>query len=254
MRKCIITTGCDPSEPWVALHELTFPRFKKYAERYGYDFKPIWYQNINHDVFREFYNPGTFVEGAVNYEARQDFIRWRMNRNVLAPNWLRYAAIIQMLDGEYDEVVYVDGDLVIADFENDFMAGVPEEKWLACPLNGPSPDNAGPGGPLLVTRSCAASLEFWRRVWFSKRWITHQWWTDGVDFMDLLGYTVEPPIHKHRATEYDGAIHYFPFDMVNWFDESVSIRAKFYHPTGGGSGNPARKIGQIERLVRNLNI
>jgi hypothetical protein len=250
MRKCIITTGCDPREPWTAVHALTFPRFKKYGELHGYDFKPIWYQDIHHDVFKEFYNPGPFVDGAVNYGVRQDFIRWKMNRNVLAPNWLRYAAIMQMLDGYYDLVVYFDGDLVVGDFSTDFMAEVPADKWLACPLNGPSPDNAGPGGPLLATRSCPASLDFWRRVWFARKWITHEWWTDGVDFMDLLGFTITPPIHKERVSEYDPFVHYFPMGMVDWFDTAFNPGAKFYHPTGGGSGAPERKVGQIENMIR----
>jgi hypothetical protein len=250
MRKCIITTGCDPQEPWTAVHALTFPRFRKYGELFGYDFKPIWYNDIKHDVFREFYNPTPFVEGAVNYEARQDFIRWRLNRMVLAPNWLRYAAIMQMLDGEYDVVVYVDGDLVVGDFSTDFMADVPIDKWLACPLNGPDPSNAGPGGPLLATRACPASMDFWRKVWFSKKWITHQWWTDGVDFMDMLGFTITPPIHKERGTEYDSFVHYFPAGTVQWFNQDFPLGAKFYHPTGGGSGNPERKVGQIENMIR----
>ena len=45
--------------------------------------------------FPEFYSPDQFTEGARNYEVRKDFIRWSMNRRWLAPNWIRYAAIIQ---------------------------------------------------------------------------------------------------------------------------------------------------------------
>jgi hypothetical protein len=249
MRKCIITTGCDPSEPWTAVHALTFPRFRRYSEAHGYDFKPIWYGDIDPNVFPEFRAPETFIAGAVNYEVRKDFIRWRMDRILLAPNWLRYAAIIQMLDGEYDVVVYMDSDLVIEDFSVDLLDEVPADRWLACPLNGPSSDNAGPGGPLVATRSCSESRAFWKSVWFGRKWIEHPWWTDGVDFMDLLGFTVSPPIRKERATEYDSIVHYLPFGTVHWFKEPDSTRARFYHPTGSGSGAPERKVEQISRLL-----
>ena len=117
---------------------------QKYAERHEYDFRAIWYDDIDPARFPEFRNPEPFVQGAVNYVRRRDFIRWRLDRSLLAPNWLRYAAVIQLLD-EYDIVVYFDADLVIADFETDIAAGIPSEKWLAAPICGPSPDNAGPG-------------------------------------------------------------------------------------------------------------
>jgi hypothetical protein len=254
VRKVIITTSADPREPWGAVHALTFPRFRKYAELHGYDFKPIWYDDIDHAVFPEFRNPQPFVEGAVNFDVRADFIRWKMDRNLLAPNWLRYAAILQLIDyGEYDVVVYVDGDLVVGDFETDFMTEIPSDKWLIAPINGPDPNNAGPGGPLLATRACAESREFWRKVWFAKKWIMHPWWTDGVDFMDMLGYTINPPIHKERATEYDASWFVLPSEWVVWFGANPNTRGKFYHP-GGGSGRAEEKVGEIERMIREKGI
>jgi hypothetical protein len=248
MRKVIVTTGCAPVEPWAALYDLTFPRFREYAHLHGYDFKPIWYSDIDNAVFPEFNNPLPFTTGAANYEVRKDFINWKMDRSKLAPNWLRYAGIMQMLDDEYDVVLYVDGDLVIGDYRDDVIAGVSDDKWLITPLNGPSHDNAGPGGPLFAIRACSASREFWRRVWFGKKWISHQWWTDGVDFMDLLGYTINPPIHKERSTEYDPFVHILPSEWVVWFEANPGARGKFYHP-GGGSGRAEEKVGEIKRLI-----
>ena len=256
MRKVILTTGCDPSEPWTRVHALTFPRFRKYAERHGYDFVSAWYNGDNYQVdaarFPEFYSPDQFTEGARNYEVRKDFIRWSMNRRWLAPNWIRYAAIIQLLE-TYDVVMYLDGDVVIGDFETDAIAGVPEEKWLVAPLNGPSPDNAGPGGPLFIVKSCAEAKAFWTRVWQGRKWISHEWWTDGVDFMDALGYSIEPPIHKVRDTEYDRAFQILPSDWMVWFGANPGARGHFYHP-GGGGGRADAKVGEIKRLIAEYGI
>lgn len=247
MRKIIITSGFDPRETeWKAVLDLTWPRFQRYADCHGYDFRPVWYEDIDQRMFPEFKNPGPFIGDAARRGSRLDFILWKYDRSMLAPNWLRYAAVLQLLD-EYELIVYLDGDVLIAGMETDLAAGIPTEKWLASAICGPSPDNAGPGGPLFVTRSCEAAWSFWLKVWQGKKWITHPEWTDGVDFMDLLGYTVEPPVHKVRASEYDSAFYELPREWVAWGRNPAP--AKAYH-MGGGNAEPAGKAGDIARLIR----
>ena len=140
MRKIIITTGCDPREPWKAVLDLTVPRMEKYAAMHGYDFKALWYHDVE-TRFAEFHNPEPYVHGAAAYEVRKDFINWSVDRGMLAPNWIRYAAVLMLLE-EYDVIVYMDGDLVIANFEKDVIVDMPPEKWLGASICGPSPDNA----------------------------------------------------------------------------------------------------------------
>jgi hypothetical protein len=246
MRKILITTGCDPREPWKAVLDLTVPRMEKYASLHGYDFKALWYHDVEHR-YAEFHNPEPYVHGAAAYEVRKDFINWSVDRGMLAPNWIRYAAVLMLLE-EYDVIVYMDGDLVIANFEKDVIADMPPEKWLGASICGPSPDNAGPGGPLFITRSCPASKNFWLRVWEGKKWLAHPNWTDGVDFMDLLGYSIMPPVHRVRTTEYDSAFYQLPPDWIAWGAHPEET-ARFYHISAGLSGDAERKLTYIKAII-----
>lgn len=250
MKKIIITTGCDPREAWKEVLAISVPRFERYAARQGYDFKAIWYPDINLARFPEFRFPDTFTHGAVNPDSRANFIRWNLDRGMLAPNWLRYAAAIQLLD-TYDLVVYFDGDCVIADFEHDLLADMPADRWLAAPICGPSSDNAGPGGPLWATRSCDESKAFWDRVWHGRKWITHPEWTDGVDFMDLLGYSIYPPVRKIRESEYDAAFYQISNRWATW-GENPGDGGRCYHIAGGGA--PEGKGAAMKALIARLGI
>ena len=246
MKKVLITTGCDPREPWQAVNDLTFPRMAKYAGLHGYDFKALWYHDVELQ-FPEFHKPLSFTAGAVNYEVRKDFINWSVDRGMLAPNWIRYAAVIKLF-AEYDVIVYMDSDLVIADYSKDVIEDMPADKWLGASICGPSPDNAGPGGPLFITRRCGEAYGFWIRVWEGKKWITHPTWTDGVDFMDLLGYTIMPPVHRERATEYDAAFYQLPPDWIAWGAHPEQV-ARFYHISAGASGDAVGKLPNIQRII-----
>lgn|GEM_PF-5261912 len=231
MKKIIITTGCASGEAWQAVLDISVPRFKKYAERHDYDFKAIWYNDIDAKLFPEFWDANRFDVGAINNDQRRDFIRWTRSRNMLAPNWLRYAAVIQLLK-QYDVVLYFDADCVLADFETDLSKELQGEKWLATPLCSPSPGEAAPG-TLWVTRSCDQSKDFWWKVWCGQLWKVHPLWTDGVDFMDMLGYSTIPPVHKVRATEYDKSFVALSGEWGVYFVQNPQARGKCYHVAGG---------------------
>lgn len=245
MKKLLLTTACDPKEPWAEVLAQTHPRMLRYAARHGYDFLAAWYPDVAD--YPAFAYPDTFVAGAVNYDLRADFIRWKLNRAWLAPNWIRYAATLKALS-TYDAVVYLDGDVLIAYFDRDVLDEVPADKWLAASICGPSPDNAGPGGPMFATRSCLESVAFWAQVWIGRKWIAHPWWTDGVDFMDLLGYSIMPPVHKERETEYDASFHRIPDGWIGWGAEPAR-GARFLHVSEGDSGNAGGKLANIQRII-----
>lgn len=247
MRKIIITTGCIPGEPWQQVLDLSVPRFRRYADRHGYEFSAVWYGGLNVRFDHVFHHPEAFIEGVVNYEARKDFILWNRDRTVLAPNWLRYAWTIQLME-TYDLVVYLDGDVVVGDFETDVASAFPDGKWMATPVNGPSPDNAGPGGPLYAVRSCEEARAFWWKLWLGQAWKRHSLWTDGVDLFDLLGYTLSEPVRKVRETEYDPFVEILPSDWMVWYNQNPMARGHFYH-IGGGNANPSGKAETMRRLI-----
>ena len=245
MKKIIITTGAGPGESdWEELLSITSPRMEVYADRHGYDFKEFWYTDLDDAWGWVFSHPDGFVEGAVNYDVRKDFIRWKVDRSLLAPCWLRYAAIMQLME-DYDVVVYLDGDVVVCDFSEDFLSAMPEDKWLGSPISGPSADNAGPGGPMIITRSNAQAKAFWRRVWDGRLWIPNPLWTDGVDFMAELGYTTSAPVHKVVATVYDPHFYEVPRNWLAWHPE----RGRMVH-AAGGSGNVGAKMQIIRQIIQ----
>ncbi len=244
MKKALISTSCRVDEAWTAVLDVSFPRFREYAKENGYDFIPIWYDGLSPILEHDFTHPDRFLDGVINYEQRKDFILWKLNRDLLAPNWLRYAWTVQLLE-KYDVVLYLDGD-VIVNTKDDVLDAVPEDSWLACPVNGPSPDNAGPGGPMYLARSGDRSIDFWRRVWNGQLWKTHPSWTDGVDFMALLGYSISEPVHKIRDSEYD--FFTIPHEWMVWRGQGQVEKGKMYH-IGGGNGDPIGKAALMRRIV-----
>jgi hypothetical protein len=252
LRKIIITTGCGPEEKeWQEVCDISVPRFKRYAREQGYDFKAVWYDDINRERFPEFWNAKQFIGNADLQPWRKDWILWKGNRSMLSPNWIRYAACMQLLR-EYDLVVYFDVDTVIADFDSDVAEGFPYSKWLAGPVNGPDPMSAGPGGALWMTRSCSESKEFWQLFWEGKRWTHHPLWTDGIDFMSMLGYSTIPPIRKVRHTRYDRAWYTIPAEWNVYFREHPEQVGKCYHVAGGLA--PLDKVTAMQSLIERLEI
>jgi hypothetical protein len=245
VKKVLLTTGCAPDEPWAEVLALTHPRMRSYAERNGYGFLSAWYEHVV-DRSDEFMNPEPFLDGAINQDVRSDFLRWRGDRRLLAPNWIRYAVAEQLLRRGVDLVVYLDGDVVVMDRNVDVADVIPEDRWLAAPINGPSPDNAGPGGPLWAIRRCPEALAFLEANWAGQLWKTHPNWTDGVDFMALLGYTIHEPVHKDRVTEYDAGFFEIPRPWMAWYPNS----GNFVHVQAGvQSGNAAGKVGLIRSML-----
>ncbi len=244
MTKVLLTTGCDPAEPWAEVLALTHPRMRNYATRHGYDFVPAWYRHVI-DRAEEFMHPDAFVEDAINYDLRADFIRWRMDRSRLAPNWIRYAVAEQMLRQGIDLVVYVDGDVVVLDPSDDIADAIPSDRWLASPISGPSRDNAGPGGPLWAVRRCPEALAFLESNWAGGIWKSHPAWTDGVDFMAMLGYSVWPTVRKVGPSPYDAGFCELGHRWMGWYPD---MGGRFLH-IGGGNANPAGKADLIRRIV-----
>jgi len=241
MTKVLLTTGCDPAErEWAEVLALTHPRMRSYATRHGYDFVPAWYRHVI-DRSDEFYHPEAFVDGAVNYEVRADFIRWRQDRSRLAPNWIRYAVAEQMLRQGVDLVVYVDGDVVIMDKLEDVADAIPADRWLASPVNGPAVDNAGPGGPLWAVRRCPDALAFLEANWRGQVWKSHPAWTDGVDMLALLGYSTWPTVRKIAPSQYDAGFCELRREWMGWYPES----GRFVHIGGGGFAGKAEKIRRM---------
>ena len=242
----LFTTGACGEPDWEAVLSLTAPRMQDYADAHGYEFKQLWYDDLKPEWLTLFHDPEPFLGGAINQEVRAPFLRWKSDPHFLAPCWLRYAYILQLLDEGYDVIAYLDADVAVLDKSEDFLSLIPSTRWLATPISGPSTDNAGPGGAMMVTRNTDMSRLFWRLVWQGQLWKSHPEWTDGVDFMAMLGYTITAPVHKILTTAYDPFFCEIRNDWFTWYPG----KARMIHAAGeGGSGNTAWKIGVLHQII-----
>jgi hypothetical protein len=246
MKRIIVTNGCHPDEPWKAVCDISHPRFKQYADRHGYDFMPMWYDGLKGDPrFVDFWNPAHFAAGAIEYARRRGFIHWVRDESLLAPNWLRYAWTLKLLD-TYDLVVYVDSDIAIVDPSSDIAEGFPDDKWLAGPVV-QNENGGGPGGAVYMTRGGPEARAFWQKMWEGQLWKLHPMWTDGVDFMAALGYSVMPPVRKVQESPYDVAFWRMPDAWATYWTGEMVPGVKAYHIAGGNwnPGGKAATLGEI---------
>ena len=85
MTKAFIAMKGDPAEgEWNEVYSLAHSTFRPYAEKHGYDFLPLWYENV--DAARW---PG-LISGRPP--------AWHHDANRSHPYWLKIPAIIETLE------------------------------------------------------------------------------------------------------------------------------------------------------------
>ena len=145
MRKAFIAMKGDPSEgEWNEVYSLAHSTFRPYAEKHGYDFLPLWYENV--DAARW---PG-LISGRPP--------AWHHDANRSHPYWLKIPAIIETLE-KYDVVVYMDSDCLILDDSIDIFSVVPKEREIALA------EVNGYGGPVVSTAVSVSRGYYGLRFW-----------------------------------------------------------------------------------------
>ena len=184
MKKVLITCGADPEEitGYYQLFKLAEPTFQSYADRWGFEYRSIWF----HDIHAEKW-PG-IISG------REP--RWKHNQERTAPYYLKIPAVAEMLE-EYDLVFYMDSDCCILDDRRNIEDALPEGKEL-----GFNDLGYGPFASVSLTRRSDLTRKFWRGVWDCEAWRTCKWY-DNAGVQSLLGYTTDTePMVKICDTEY----------------------------------------------------
>jgi hypothetical protein len=185
------------------LLDLALPGFVEYAERQGYDLLT---------------DPPTML--------------------MRPPSWGKLPAVRDALD-QYDEVLWIDADVVILDPTDDISADVPADAWQAITRHH-TPEGEIPScGVWLVRRPMWKTLE---DMWRQTRYLDHPWWEQAA-LLHTLGYNpntrpVERPNIKPRLydrTHWVGvewnALH---LEFPSGLEEIDPVQARFVH-CGPGS-------------------
>src|SRR5208337_4530915 len=150
MKKAFIAMKGDLAEKdWREVNHLSHARFRSYAKKHGYDFLPLWYDDLDCDRW-----PG-IISGREPH--------WKHDESRTHPYWLKIPAIIETLE-KYDLVVYMDSDCLILDDRKDISEELPAGKSFAMA------EVAGWGGKVVstavsVSHSDFMAMAFWREAW-----------------------------------------------------------------------------------------
>jgi hypothetical protein len=148
MRRAIVTFGVGPHRE---LLDVALPSFERYAEAHGYEL-----------VVAEFDPP------SVSRPA----------------SWIK-VPILKSALGHFDEVLWLDADVVIVDHSDDIAGSVPGERWQALAQHNSASDGLHPNcGVWLLRKPMIPALD---ELWAMTRYVEHPWWEQAA-MHELLGY------------------------------------------------------------------
>lgn len=168
MRKAIATFGTGPS---AELLTTTLPTFTDYAERHGYDV--------------------VIGDGASSDRP---------------PAWGK-VALLQRLLHTYDFVLWLDADTIILDPSEDILSEVPGDAFQALVVTPCNPgEGSSPCTGVWGMRAGETAQRFLLAVWAQTDLVHHKWWEQAA-VMRLLGWTLDVPLAKQQASEWDAGTH-----------------------------------------------
>ncbi len=176
------------------LLEISRPGFAEYARRHGYDYH----------------------EGA-QPESRP-------------PSWWKVPLLYDAL-WSYDEVLWLDCDVVIVDPSADIAAEVPRSYWQAMVKHHTSDGEVPNCGVWLVRRPMARYLA---DIWGMEGYRDHVWWEQAA-MLDFLGYEHEPrPVRLHAPTPLYDRTHFLPLEWNSHEQNDRHPSPRFAHVTPNG--------------------
>jgi len=157
----LCTLGAGPHEELLA---IVRPTFEAYAARHGYDF-------------------------VAETESLDDTRPLPWSKIVL----------FQRLMRSYELVLWIDCDAVIIDGSADIADSLSKKATFGLVAHatpeGPEIPNTG----VVLIRSSRKAQRFLDRVWQRTEYIDHKWWENAA-FLELLGYSADPPVTRVRET------------------------------------------------------
>jgi hypothetical protein len=177
------------------LLEVSLPAMRRYAERYGYDLFP---------------NPPTMLTRPAS--------------------WMKLPMLADALE-EYDEVLWLDADVLIVEEELDLAEEVPADAWQAL-VRHHTPDGEVPNcGVWLLRSEMQPVLE---ELWSMEQYLGHPWWEQGA-LLELLGYRGRP-VSLEAPTELCRRTHWLGLEWNSHEERDRHPRPRFVHATCGPLG------------------
>jgi glycosyl transferase family (putative galactosyltransferase) len=170
--------------------------------------------------------------------------------------------LLQRLLAEYDEVLWLDADLVILDQSEDLAASVPPASYQAL-VETRYEDQAWVNSGVWYLRSDERTARFLQAVWDSTEHIDHPWW-ENAPILELLGYDLDPRVPR-RPTPWSEGTTILPEEwnrQMDTFDLRAKARIRHYAATSNTrreqwirtdadrvTGNPTWVIGAGRRFA-----
>jgi hypothetical protein len=190
MSRALVTfaVGADYQE----LLELARPGFREYAELHGYDLHTT--------------PPATSSR---------------------APSWRKVPRLLHLLD-TYDEVLWVDCDVVIVDPSWDLADDVPDQDWQALVAHH-TPDGEIPNcGVWYLRPPMQPVLE---QMWRMDQYTSHIWWEQAA-LLELLGYHGHP-VRLEHPTELYARTCWLDLEWNSHEERDRQPQPRFAHATCG---------------------
>jgi hypothetical protein len=190
---------------YTRLLELSQPAMERYADRHGYE------------LYR--------VEGMKE-------ILERAGAFERPPSWWKIPLLDAAL-GTYDEVLWLDADVMILDDDLDIADETPAEAWQAL-VRHHTTDGEVPNCGVWLLRWPMRKLL--GEVWGMTQYLNHGWW-EQAGMLDLLGYRDQPrPVVHLDSTPLYEATHWLPLEWNSHESMDRHPNPRFAHVTAGPVG------------------
>jgi hypothetical protein len=170
-RKVLCSLGVGPHEE---LLDLAARSFRPYAARHGYDLA--------------------------------------LSTSLIEPQrpaaWNKVRFVSRLLD-DYDVVFWIDADALLLQSDLDIADQLPEWAWLGMVAHQTPEAEEFPNSGVFVCRRTRTMRRFLADIWSSTQFLQHKWWENAA-VLELMGYTVDPPVRLVHPTRYRKELFLLP--------------------------------------------
>jgi hypothetical protein len=145
-------------------------------------------------------------------------------------SWGKVRTLERLLQS-YEEVLWIDADIVILDFSIDLASVVPDGAFQAL-VEARSLHARHPNMGVWLVRADSRSLAFLRAVWERTEFINHHWWEQAAA-MHLLGYDAARGPNPVASQEWSSGTHWLgqEWNMLVGSHGVVPCRFRHYAAT-----------------------
>jgi hypothetical protein len=141
-------------------------------------------------------------------------------------SWAKIQMLRRLLH-TYDEVLWLDADVVILDGSLDISAQVPDTAWQAL-VEARDGFHRHPNLGVWYLRATKKAQAFLDTVWASSAYIDHPWWENAA-VMDLLGFEVFPGRGPVRESVWMNGTAWLPQEWNTLVGMHGLARTRFRH-------------------------